>query len=341
MSETATPPTVAMTAARPRPVLGLDSIKVDYAVGRGRSRATLHAVDGVTLEVFPGEALGLVGESGCGKSTLAKVAVGLQPPTGGAVLVRDKEVPAKRSRALITDVQLVFQDPTMSLNPRMTVGATLRELLLYHHIVDRRHVDARIAELLAMVELPRRAAEAYPRRLSGGQRQRVAIARALAVEPKVLVADEPVAALDVSVQAAILALLERLRAELELAVLFISHDLAVVSRLCDRVAVMYLGRIVEQAPTAELFRNPQHPYTRLLIDSIPRLHRRREGLLPELVGEPPSPANLPVGCRFRPRCPSAFGPCATTDPVLPFLSVTARHEHVVACHLTSDSASEF
>ena len=228
----------------------------------------------------------------------------------------------------------------MSLNPRMTVGAMLRELLVVHRIVDKEHIDGRVAELLAMVELPGRVADAYPRRLSGGQRQRVAIARALAVEPKVLVADEPVAALDVSVQASILVLFERLRAELDLAVLFISHDLAVVSRLCDRVAVMYLGRIVEQASTAELFRNPRHPYTRLLIDSIPRLNRRRDGLLPELVGEPPSPTNLPAGCRFRPRCPDAFGPCAAEDPLLPFLSTGDRHEHVVACHLTADAAHE-
>jgi oligopeptide transport system ATP-binding protein len=332
-----------MTLAGASPVrrsaaLAVNALAVRYPVGSGRARRELRAIDGVDLEVFPGEALGLVGESGCGKSTLAKVAVGLQKPSEGSVLLDGRELPERRDRRLQRRVQLVFQDPTLSLNPRLTVGQVLTELLVVHRLVPRIAVAARVAELLTLVDLPAHMVDAYPRRMSGGQRQRVAIARALALEPDVLVADEPVASLDVSVQATVCKLLDRLRTELDLSLLFISHDLSVVHRLCSRVAVMYLGRIVEVAPTEELFANPQHPYTRALIDAIPRLHERRSEAIAQLEGDPPSPVDLPVGCRFRPRCPLSFDACGQ-DPALLPATTDQRGVHAVACHLDGRSTS--
>jgi oligopeptide/dipeptide ABC transporter ATP-binding protein len=325
--------------SRPRAAASMVDVQVRFPVRGGRRGSVLRAVDGVDLELFAGEALGLVGESGSGKSTLAKVLIGLQRPTSGAVLLDDKEVPAVRDRALTRKIQLVFQDPALSLNPRMTVGAMLREVLGVHRIVPKNRIAERAAELLATVELPASVADMYPRRLSGGQRQRVAIARALAVEPRLLVADEPVAALDVSVQAAILALLDRLRSELDLGLLFISHDLAVISHLCDRVAVMYLGRIVEVAPTAELFEQPRHPYTQVLIDSVPRAHAPWRRELPMLDGDPPSPIDLPAGCRFQPRCPRAFAACAT-EPRLAPATTNNRSVHAVACQLSAEPTQQ-
>jgi oligopeptide transport system ATP-binding protein len=303
---------------------------------RGVPRERLHAVDGVDLEVMPGEALGLVGESGSGKSTLARAIVGLQTLSRGEIRFEGRPLPADRSRPLRRRIQMVFQDPYSSLNPRMTVHQVLRELLRVHHVVPKDRVDERCRELLDLVGLRQDALDAYPRQFSGGQRQRVAIARALALQPDILVADEPVSALDVSVQATILNLLRDLQRELGLTLLFIAHNLAVVRHLCDRVAVMYLGRIVEVATTEELFANPRHPYTQGLLQAIPRLDPGRASEAVAVEGDPPSPLNLPTGCRFHPRCPLSQPVCTTDDPALVAGPMAARHE--AACHFAWTAA---
>jgi oligopeptide/dipeptide ABC transporter ATP-binding protein len=290
----------------------------------------LRAVDGVSLEVFPGEVLGLVGESGCGKSTLARCIAGLYEPTSGEVRFAGQLLRPNRTRAQRRRIQMVFQDPYSSLNPRMTVRQTLRELLRVHHVVPSDQVETRSRELLQLVGLGARSLEAHPRQFSGGQRQRVSIARALALEPDLLLADEPVSALDVSVQANILNLLRRLQQQLGLTMLFIAHNLAVVRHLCDRVAVMYLGRIVEVAPTGEMFTNPRHPYTQGLLKAIPRLVPGRVSTAVAVKGDPPSPSHVPSGCRFHPRCPIAQSICTEKDPALePVLSGPG---HRAACH---------
>jgi len=291
----------------------------------------LHAVDGVDLTVRRGEALALVGESGSGKSTLARAIAGIQRANRGQIKLDGKVLPARRrSRADQRRIQMVFQDPYSSLNPRLTVGGMLHELLRVHHVVPRPEVDSHTRQLLRMVGLPEDAVHALPRQFSGGQRQRVAIARAIALRPEVLVADEPVSALDVSVQATILNLLQDLRAELGLTLLFISHNLAVVRHLCDRVAVMYMGRIIEVAPTEVLFENPRHPYTAGLLAAIPRMTPGDESGAPAVKGDPPSPLRLPAGCRFRTRCPIAQPVCAEQDPALTTSSTNS--EHSAACH---------
>ena len=317
-------------------ILAATSVAVSFPVGSPiaarlrHQQHLLHAVDSVDLAIRRGEALALVGESGSGKSTLARAITGIQRPSRGQITLDGKVLPAKRrSRADQRRVQMVFQDPYSSLNPRLTVGAILRELLKVHHVVPRSQVEARTRELLRMVGLPEDAAHALPRQFSGGQRQRVAIARAIALRPEILVADEPVSALDVSVQATILNLLGELRSELGLTLLFISHNLAVVRHLCDRVAVMYLGRIIEVAPTETLFENPRHPYTAGLLAAIPRMTPGDEAGAPAVKGDPPSPLRLPAGCRFRTRCPIAQPICAEQDPGL---SLGENPEHSVACH---------
>src|SRR5437764_4579174 len=296
-----------------------------------RPRAVLRAVDGVDLELARGEALGLVGESGCGKSTLGRCIVGLYTPTAGEIRYEGETLPVKRDRATRRRIQMVFQDPYSSLNPRLTVRQTLRELLIAHDMVPKAQIDARCRELLDLVGLGTRSLDAYPRQFSGGQRQRVSIARALALEPEVLVADEPVSALDVSVQATVLNLLEELQQKLGLTLLLIAHNLAVVRHVCDRVAVMYLGRIVETAPTGELFLAPRHPYTQGLLRAVPRLVPGRVSEAVGVVGDPPSPVDLPSGCRFHPRCPLAQEPlCSTEDPALTPGPVAPLH--LAACH---------
>jgi oligopeptide/dipeptide ABC transporter ATP-binding protein len=278
-----------------------------------------------------GEALALVGESGSGKSTLARALAGIQRLTRGEIILDGRVLPARRrSRTDQRRIQMVFQDPYSSLNPRLTVGGMLRELLRVHHVVPRPEIEAHTRELLRMVGLSEDAAHALPRQFSGGQRQRVAIARAIALRPEVLVADEPVSALDVSVQATILNLLEDLQADLGLTLLFISHNLAVVRHLCDRVAVMYLGRIIEVAPTEVLFGNPRHPYTAGLLAAIPRMTPGDESGAPAVKGDPPSPLRLPAGCRFRTRCPVAQQICAEQDPAL--TASGEDPEHRAACH---------
>jgi oligopeptide/dipeptide ABC transporter ATP-binding protein len=292
----------------------------------------LRAVDGVDLDVQKGEMLGLVGESGCGKSTLGRCIVGLYEPTAGEIRYGDEILGVDRSRAQRRRIQMIFQDPYSSLNPRMTVRQMLAELLRAHAIVPKQAVDARCRELLDLVGLGARALDAYPRQFSGGQRQRVSIARALALEPELLVADEPVSALDVSVQATVLNLLDELRDKLGLTVLLIAHNMAVVRHVCDRVAVMYLGRIVETAATNELFLAPRHPYTQGLLRAVPRLVPGRVSEAVGVVGDPPSPVDLPTGCRFHPRCPIAQEPlCSTEDPALMPGGPDAPF-HLAACH---------
>ncbi|GAA0309441.1 oligopeptide/dipeptide ABC transporter ATP-binding protein [Kineococcus aurantiacus] len=317
------------------PVLRAEGIAKTYRsrpslaarVTRTDSRADLRALDGVDLELRRGEVLALVGESGSGKSTLAKVLVGSTTPSAGSLEHDGEPVPARRGKDASRRIQMVFQDPYSSLNPRIPVASMLRELLLLHRVVPRSQVRAESVRLLNLVGLEEDALDAYPSQFSGGQRQRLAIARALAVRPDVLIADEPVSALDVSVQATILDLFARLQRELGLSVLFIAHNLAVVQHLSQRVAVMYLGRIVEVAETTELFANPRHPYTRALVDSIPRM---RAGSVNEefvLEGEPPSPYDVAAGCRFNPRCPYAVDACRSVDPALE----TVAAGHVSAC----------
>src|SRR6202012_4797104 len=284
-------------------ILEASGIDVSFSVGSSfaarlrHQQHLLHAVDGIDLTVRRGEALALVGESGSGKSTLARAIAGIQRANRGQIRLDGKVLPARRrSRADQRRGQMVFQDPYSSLNPRLTVGGILRELLRVHHVVPRGQVESRTRELLRMVGLPEDAVNARPRQFSGGQRQRVGIARAIALQPELLVADEPVSALDVSVQATILNLLEELQAELGLTLLFISHNLAVVRHLCDRVAVMYLGRIIEVAPTEALFANPRHPYTAGLLAAIPRMTPSDETGAPAVKGGPPSPLRLPTRC---------------------------------------------
>jgi oligopeptide/dipeptide ABC transporter ATP-binding protein len=336
---TAQPATPAGTAppAPGVPLLAAKDLSVSFSLGsalaaRMRKQArVLHAVDGVDLEVSRGEALALVGESGSGKSTLARALTGLLRPDRGEIRLDGKPLRGRRrSRSDQRKVQMVFQDPYSSLNPRLTVGGMLHELLRVHRVVPRAEVKSFTRELLGLVGLGEEAVHAYPRQFSGGQRQRVAIARALALRPELLVADEPVSALDVSVQATILNLLQDLRAELGLTLLLISHNLAVVRHLCDRVAVMYLGRIIEVAPTETLFANPQHPYTIGLLAAIPRMTFSEEGDAPAVTGDPPSPLRIPAGCRFRTRCPIAQPVCEREDPAL--TASGGDPAHGAACH---------
>jgi oligopeptide/dipeptide ABC transporter ATP-binding protein len=282
----------------------------------GAAHASLKALDGVDLELKKGEILALVGESGSGKSTLAKILVGGATATSGRIDYHGEPMPQHRDKDASRRIQMVFQDPYSSLNPRISVGSMLKELLLLHKIVPRSEVRAESVRLLELVGLEEDALDAYPSQFSGGQRQRIAIVRALAVRPDILIADEAVSALDVSVQATILDLFARLRRELGLSILFVAHNLAVVQHLSQRVAVMYLGRIVEVADTAELFRNPRHPYTRALIDSIPRMAAGSVNAELVLEGEPPSPFDVPAGCRFNPRCAYATDACRAVDPAL-------------------------
>ncbi len=285
----------------------------------GLRRAPVQAVSGVSLTVSAGEAVGLVGESGSGKSTIGRLLLGLLAPSEGSVRLDGRDIAqlsGAELRRLRRRVQLVFQDPYSSLDPRRRVGAQIEDGLAIHRIVPQTERAARAHALLAQVGLDPAHADRFPHEFSGGQRQRIGIARALATEPDFIVADEPVSALDVSVQAQVLALLADLRRRLGLALLFISHDLPVVRSLCDRVIVLYLGRIMEEGPVAEVMERPRHPYTRALLSAAPSIDttRRRQRIV--LQGDPPSPSNVPSGCVFRTRCPWAQPACATTVPPL-------------------------
>jgi oligopeptide/dipeptide ABC transporter ATP-binding protein len=306
-------------------------LSVTFRVRQGRAKRTLTAVDRVSLTVGRGEIVGLVGESGSGKSTVARAVSGLNQISTGTMRYDGAPLTARRTTSTRRSIQMVFQDPFSSLNPSMTVRQHLTELLRVHHVVARGKLDARCCELMDLVGLPNVLLDVRPRRMSGGQRQRVAIARALAVEPRLLVADEAVSALDVSVQAGIVNLFADLREKMGLSILFIAHDLAVVRNICDTVSVIYMGRIVEQGATEDLFESPQHPYTQGLLAAVPRLDGRRRAH-DDVKGDPPSLLALPTGCRFRSRCPEAVAMCGTVEPVL------AAHGsdspgHLSACHL--------
>jgi oligopeptide transport system ATP-binding protein len=290
----------------------------------------VRAVDGVTFDVFRGETLGLVGESGCGKSTVGRCILRLMEPTRGEVYFEDKDVLAlsgRDLRAMRREMQIIFQDPYASLNPRMRVRDIVGEPLIVHGVGSKQERKDRVAELLTKVGLDPDYMNRYPHEFSGGQRQRIGIARSLALNPKLIVADEPVSALDVSVQAQVVNLLEDLQSEFNLTYFFISHGLAVVEHISDRVAVMYLGRIVEIASAAELYANPLHPYTRALLSAIPIPDptRKRERIV--LHGDVPTPINPPSGCRFHTRCPEAIPQCSQIDPDL--REVAPKHS--VAC----------
>ena len=303
------------------------------APGHGRG---ILAVAGVSLELAAGETLGIVGESGCGKSTLARLLVRLEEPTRGRIEFDGVDLTAlggRRLREQRRRIQMVFQDPYASLNPRQTVGAAVGEVLRVHRLVDGRAAERRrIAELLSLVGLAEAHADRYPHELSGGQRQRVSIARALAAEPVVLILDEPLSALDVSVRAGVMNLLVRLRDELRLSYVFISHDLSMVRHLSDRIAVMYLGRVVELGAWEAVLDSPLHPYTRALWQSMPLPDPKLEGgrLDAPIGGEVPNPAAPPSGCPFHPRCPLAETGCRETRPEL----VELLRGHLAACHVT-------
>jgi len=317
------------------PVLTVRGLRKHFATGGGLSRAaavTVRAVDGIGFEVRAGEAFGIVGESGCGKSTAGRAILRLIEPDAGEIVYRGQDVRAASGaalRALRRRLQIVFQDPYSSLNPRRSIGRALAEPIEVHGLAaSAQEVRARVASLLDEVGLPADAAERYPHEFSGGQRQRIGIARALSVEPELIVADEPVSALDVSIQAQVLELMRRLQAQRGLSFVFIAHDLGVVRYFCQRVAVMYLGRIVEMGTAAELFGDPLHPYTRMLRDASPMPDPALRGRMPRIEGETPSPANPPSGCHFHPRCPHAMPACRERYP-----EETRVGGRMVACHL--------
>src|SRR3954452_7157451 len=318
-------------------LLSVKNLKMHFPITQGiilqRQVGAVKAVDDVSFDITQGETLGLVGESGCGKSTTGRAILQLYKPTAGAVEFRGRDLVKLKSgdmRRMRRELQMIFQDPYASLNPRMTVGSIIGEPLEIHNLAKGREKTERVQELLRTVGLNPYFANRYPHEFSGGQRQRIGIARALAVEPKFIVCDEPISALDVSIQAQIINLLEELQEKLGLTYLFIAHDLAVVRHISDRVAVMYVGKMVELTDRNTIFDQPMHPYTRALLSAIPIpdpvLEKRRTRMI--LVGDVPSPVNPPPGCRFNPRCPYAEDNCRTDEP--PLAEVKAGH--FVACH---------
>ena len=319
------------------PLLQLEDVQMHFPVREGlflRSTRSCRAVDGVSLQLPAGETLGLVGESGCGKSTLGKCIVRLHQPTAGRIRFEGTDLAALGQSALKPwrrHLQMVFQDPVESLNARHTVGEIVAEPFVIHGEGDARERRERVLGLLEKVGLPAAAADRYPFEFSGGQRQRIGIARALALRPRLLVCDEPVSALDVSIQSQVLNLLLELQRELGLSYLFIAHNLAVVKHVSDRIAIMYLGRIVELAPAEDIYASPRHPYTRALLSAIPRPEPRGTRERIALQGDVPSPISPPPGCPFHPRCPHATDRCRVEAPAL--RAAPGRPGHTVSCHL--------
>jgi oligopeptide transport system ATP-binding protein len=323
--------------ARSRPIIRVENLKKHFPIKTGllvkRVVGSIKAVDGVSFEIAAGETLGVVGESGCGKSTLGRTLLRLYEPTEGRILVEGTDLATLDRRALARrrkSMQMIFQDPYASLNPRMTVGSIIGEPFLIHGGHTRAAVRDRIAELMTLVELDPAFINRYPHEFSGGQRQRIGIARALALNPKIVVCDEPISSLDVSIQAQVVNLLKSLQQKLGLTYVFISHDLSMVRHISTRIAVMYLGRIVEIGDRDRLFRTPRHPYTRALLSAV-CLPDPESSASDEIVleGDPPNPAHPPTGCRFNTRCPFAFDRCFKEEPLL-----TARESsHLAACHL--------
>ncbi|MGB0604853.1 MAG: ABC transporter ATP-binding protein [Candidatus Latescibacterota bacterium] len=317
------------------PLIEVENLKKHYPVRSGlwgRVRASVKAVDGVSLKIMEGETLGVVGESGCGKTTLGRLLLRLVEATEGRVVYQGRDVlnvGTRQMRELRRSMQIIFQDPYSSLNPRMTVGGIIGEALKIHELVPPERIDARVAELMEQVGLQPSYARRYPHEFSGGQRQRIGIARALAVEPKFIVADEPVSALDVSIQAQIINLLQDLQRDLGLTYLFIAHDLSVVRHISDRIAVMYLGRIVELADRDELYAHPSHPYTKALLSAVPVPEPGASTQRVVLEGDVPNPASVPSGCPFHPRCPEKRDRCTKTVPQL----VDLGNGHQTACLL--------
>ncbi len=326
--------------AADKPLLSVTNLKRHYDVrlpgGLFGTPATLKAVDGISFEIMKGKTLGLVGESGCGKSTTAKLVLGHIPVTAGEIRFDGEKVTAKHNaqwRAMRRRMQMIYQDPLGALDRRLSVADQIGEPIRIHEPeAPKAERDERVASLMADVGLRRDMADRFPHELSGGQRQRVVIARALSLKPDLLVGDEPVSALDVSIQAQVLNLLDDLRQSTGFTALFISHDLKVVRQMSDRVAVMYLGRIVESGAPEEVFRRPQHPYTQALVSAIPTIRRSAVANRIVLKGDPPNPVNAPPGCPFHTRCPSAIAQCKTEVPAL---LETAGHK--VACHLVNNA----
>lgn len=313
-----------------------DLVRV-YEISRGlwKKPTLVRAVDRVSLSLSAGETLGVVGESGSGKSTLGRMLLGIDPATEGQVVFDGQPMPAMGTtewRRLRAQMQLVFQDPLAALDRRLSIAEQIGEPLVIHGLATKSEVKERVAELMSAVGLRSDQAGRYPHELSGGQRQRVIIARALATEPRLLVCDEPVSALDVSIQAQVVNLLRDLQEKHGIAMVFISHDLKVVRNITDRVAVMYLGRIVEEASSDVIFTHPQHPYTRALVSSVPVPERKLEARI-ILQGEPPNPARRPAGCAFHPRCPVVLPSCRTSAPKLGAVGTG----HIAACHLIAQS----
>ena len=325
-------PLIELEAVSKRFVKSLDlAAKLARKLGSPVREEIVHAVDDVAMTIAEGEVVGLVGESGCGKSTLGRIVAGILEPSGGTLRYRGRDVGSlepKAAKAVALNIQMIFQDPFASLNPRMRVRDIVGEAPLVHKVVARGELEGYLDDVLQRCGLDPSYKRRYPHQFSGGQRQRIGIARALAVKPEFIVCDEAVAALDVSIQAQILNLFMRLREDLGLTYLFISHDLGVVEHISDRIYIMYLGRVVESAPTEELFGAPNHPYTQALLREVPRLEARHSSFLP-IEGEIPSPLDPPDGCHFHPRCPHATERCRQEAPRLREIA-PGRHS---ACHL--------